>query len=128
MARDNIGLAELTNKYADFFFEDLAALNIVPARCYPRATEHIDDIVRMVQDLVERGNAYEVNGSYYFKVQRALKYGRMARLDFEGMEDGRSEGGGITDSDEYDSEKESARDFALWKAYKEEDGDIKWVQ
>ena len=69
----------------------------------------------MVQALVERGAAYEVNGSYYFKVQRALKYGRMARQDFEGMQDGRSEGGGITDSDEYDSEKESARDFALWK-------------
>ena len=44
-----VTLSELTNKYADFFFEDLAALNIVPARCYPRATEHIDNIVQVTK-------------------------------------------------------------------------------
>lgn len=54
MARDNLSLPELTNKYANIFFEDLRALNIVPASHYPRATEHIDDIVQMVQDLVDR--------------------------------------------------------------------------
>ncbi len=54
MARDKISLPELTEKYAQVFFEDLKALNIVPASRYPRATEHIDDIVRMVQELMQR--------------------------------------------------------------------------
>jgi len=54
MARDKISLPELTEKYAQVFFEDLKALNIVPASRYPRATEHIDDIVHMVQELMER--------------------------------------------------------------------------
>jgi len=54
MARDNLSLPELTEKYAQVFFEDLKALNIVPASHYPRATEHIDDIVHMVQELMER--------------------------------------------------------------------------
>ena len=54
MARDGVSLRELTDKYAKVFFEDLQALNIVPAARYPRATEHIDDIVQMVQDLMSR--------------------------------------------------------------------------
>lgn len=49
MARDGVTLKDLTNKYASLFFEDLAALNILPASRYPRATEHIDDIVEMIQ-------------------------------------------------------------------------------
>ena len=54
MARDKVSLPELTEKYAQMFFEDLKALNILAANRYPRATEHIDDIVHMVQELMER--------------------------------------------------------------------------
>ena len=91
MARDGVSLKELTNTYADYFFEDLAALNVEKADHYPRATEHVDDIVAMVSELVEREAAYEENGSYYFEVGKAARYGRLARLDFDGMADGAGE-------------------------------------
>jgi cysteinyl-tRNA synthetase len=126
MARDNLSLPELTNKYASIFFEDLHALNILPASHYPRATEHIQDIVQMVQDLVARGYAYESQGSVYFRVNKFKEYGKLAWLDFGGMADGAGEGGGINDADEYVAEKGDAKDFALWKAYKEEDGPVFW--
>ncbi|KAG5191041.1 Cysteinyl-tRNA synthetase [Tribonema minus] len=126
MARDGVGLRELTDRYAALFFEDLAALNVVPARAYPRATDHVAEIVEMVQTLLEKGLAYENNGSIYFRVARHSGYGALANLKFEGMQDGAGEGGGISDLDEYETDKESAKDFALWKAYKPEDGPVFW--
>ncbi|EKX32351.1 hypothetical protein GUITHDRAFT_82387 [Guillardia theta CCMP2712] len=124
MKRDNVGLKELTEKFADAFFDDLKRLNIIPARKYPRATEHIDDIVEMINGLVQKGNAYEKDGSYYFDVSSFPDYGKLARLDFDNMMDGASEGGGITDREGF--EKKSSKDFALWKAYKPEDGEVTW--
>jgi cysteinyl-tRNA synthetase len=124
MKRDNVGLKELTDKYAQYFFEDLDSLNIIPARCYPRATEHIDDIVEMIDGLVCKGNAYEQDGSYYFDVSSFPTYGKLARLDFDNMQDGASEGGGITDSEAF--AKKNSRDFALWKAFKPEDSSVVW--
>jgi len=126
MQRDRLSLQELTEKYAQHFFEDLEMLNIVPASKYPRATEHINEMVEMIQTLVEKGFAYENNGSYYFRVSKHTKYGSLAHLDFDGMKDGAGEGGGITDADEYTGEKSDAKDFALWKAYKPEDGSVFW--
>jgi len=124
MQRDGVSLKDLTNKFADFFMEDLAKLNILPARAYPRATEHIDDMVEMISGLVEKGNAYEQAGSYYFKVDSFPDYGKLAKLDFDNMQDGAGEGGGITDSEAI--EKANSRDFALWKAYKPDDGEVFW--
>lgn len=124
MKRDNVGLKELTDKYAQLFFEDLESLNIIPARCYPRATEHIDDIVEMIEGLVAKGNAYEKDGSYYFDVKSFPTYGKLARLDFDNMQDGAGEGGGITDPEAF--AKKNSRDFALWKAYKAEDSSVVW--
>jgi cysteinyl-tRNA synthetase len=124
MKRDSVGLKELTDKYAELFFEDLNSLNIVPARCYPRATENIDEIVEMIDGLVSKGNAYENDGSYYFDVGSFEGYGKLARLDFDNMQDGAGEGGGITDPEAFS--KKNSRDFALWKAYKEEDGPVVW--
>eukprot|EP00903_Cladosiphon_okamuranus_P015160 g14018.t1 len=126
MARDGVSLKDLTGKYAQLFFDDLEALNIVPASRYPRATEHIDDIVEMIQGLMDKELAYEINGSVYFRVSKHGKYGTLACLDTSGMEDGAGEGGGISDATEFESEKENAKDFALWKAYKSEDGDVFW--
>jgi cysteinyl-tRNA synthetase len=54
MTRDEVTLQQLTNRYADLFFEDLASLNVVPARAYPRATEHVPEIVEMVQQLMAK--------------------------------------------------------------------------
>jgi cysteinyl-tRNA synthetase len=124
MKRDNIGLKELTDKYAAFFFEDLNSLNIVPARHYPRATENVDVIVEMIEGLVSKGNAYEKDGSYYFDVGSFEGYGKLARLDFDNMQDGAGEGGGITDPEAFS--KKNSRDFALWKAYKEDDATVVW--
>ena len=155
MARDDVSLKDLTNEFADYFFEDLEALNVEKASHYPRATEHIEDIVTMVSDLVKKKVAYEVNDSYYFEVGKFARYGRLARLDFDGMEEGagtRNEdegGGGGGDGGEEDavagfstdlpdaseglrSEKRGARDFALWKAFKPGtpaeggDGEVAW--
>lgn len=124
MQRDGVTLKDLTSKYADFFMEDLKKLNILPARAYPRATDHIDDMVEMISGLVEKGNAYEQQGSYYFKVDSFPDYGKLAKIDFDNMQDGAGEGGGITDTEAF--EKANNRDFALWKSYKPEDGEVFW--
>lgn len=116
---------ELTNKYADAFFADLKLLNVIPAQHYPRATEHIDDIEEVIGGLKKRGYAYEREGSTYFAVSNFEPYGRLAQL--EKREKGSltaASRGEATDSDEYD--KEDLRDFALWKAFKAEDGNVSW--
>jgi len=111
----------LTERYSEAFFQDLDTLKILRAHEYPKATAHIDDIVRFVQGLIERGFAYESKGSVYYRIGRFEDYGKLSHKDLEGLRDGAS---GRVDSDEYDTE--SARDFALWKAYAEEDGDVYW--
>lgn len=111
---------ELTDKYAQAFFDDLKLLNIVPADHYPRATHHIDDIVSTVSTLQSKGHAYQQNGSTYFKVASFPTYGCLADLE-------RRQNGALTsatDNDEYD--KDDLRDFALWKAFKSEDGEVYW--
>ncbi len=120
-------LQELTNKFADAFFEDLNLLNIVPANHYPRATEHINDIEDIVTNLQAQGFAYQKDGSIYFSVSSFPKYGSLVDLDrrkaSQLAQDG-ADNGTAPDADEY--EKEDLRDFALWKAWKEEDGEIAW--
>lgn len=102
-------LREYTERYAEAFFDDLRTLRIEPASCYPRATEHIEDMVALVEQLLERGLAYEQDGSVYFRVGAFPSYGKLTRLDAEQLRStGRVEG------DAYD--KENVRDFALWKA------------
>ncbi|CAN0560878.1 unnamed protein product, partial [Ectocarpus sp. 12 AP-2014] len=76
--------------------------------------------------LIDKELAYEVNGSVYFRVSKHGKYGTLACLDTSGMEDGAGEGGGINDAVEFESEKEDAKDFALWKGFKPEDGEVFW--
>ena len=113
-------LESLTGRYSEAFLEDMEALNIMPADHYPKATEHIPEMVEMVQSLIEDGYAYVRDRSVYFSIDRFPKYGELARLDVEGMKVGAS---GV-DADEYD--KENVRDFALWKGYHEDDGDVFW--
>ncbi|CAM9260357.1 unnamed protein product [Chrysoparadoxa australica] len=122
MQRDGVGLKDLTDKYAQLFFDDLQSLNIIPASLYPRATEHIDDMVAMIEGLIEKGKAYKTGGSVYFRSAEHSGYGTLAALDFEGMQSGAGEGGG----EQFKGEKEDVRDFVLWKAYKPEDGEVFW--
>ena len=134
---EHISLQELTDMYTNAFFEDLEALNIVKARAYPRATDHIDEMAKVILDLEQNGLAYQSGdeGSWYFSVSKKEGYGtNLVQLNPDQLRKGASAttGGagsvrnsGITttttlDADEYDAEKEGVRDFCLWKAYKPE--------
>jgi cysteinyl-tRNA synthetase len=120
----NVSLKELTTKYEDLFFQDLDALNIVKADHYPRATDHIDEMARLILDLEKNGLAYQSEeGSWYFSVDKKEGYGtKLVQLDPKEMQKTGMAGSqrGLMDADEYDSEKEGVRDFCLWKAYKPE--------
>jgi cysteinyl-tRNA synthetase len=112
----------VTGPMAEAFFADLHTLGIRPADVYPRATEHIDEMVDIIRTLIERGHAYEAgDGSVYFDISSFPDYGRLARIEMQGIRAGAglaTRDGGI-DADEY--EKADARDFALWKGAKDVD-------
>ena len=113
-------LKEYTKKYIDAFFEDLARLNIEPAEHYPAATDHIPEMIALIEKLMEKGYAYQSDdGSVYYSIDKFPEYGKLAHLDREGMQ-----AGARVAQDEYD--KDNAADFALWKAYVPEDGDVFW--
>ncbi|MEK7775033.1 MAG: cysteine--tRNA ligase [Candidatus Zixiibacteriota bacterium] len=112
-------LKEFTAKYIQAFFEDLDTLGCERAEMYPAATDHIAEMVEIIKKLVARGMAYEANGDYYFKIGQFPKYGKLARLDMEGLKPGAR-----VASDEY--AKETVSDFALWKKWDAKDGDIFW--
>ncbi|MBC7363447.1 MAG: cysteine--tRNA ligase [Candidatus Aminicenantes bacterium] len=107
-----IPLNEYTKKYIEAFFEDLKTLHILPADYYPRATEHIPDMVRMIKGLLEKGYAYFKDGSVYFSIAKFPEYGKLSKINVEELK-----AGARLDADEY--EKESVHDFALWKKAKE---------
>lgn len=103
---------ELTSKYEEEFMTDLKLLNVVPATHYPRATEHITEMMDMILELASKGLAYETSdGSWYFRTQEQPGYGKqLVDLNYDDMEQtdrGESEG------------KEHFADFCLWKAFKE---------
>lgn len=113
-------LQDFTRKYKDAFFEDLKTLRIEPAEHYPEATTHIPEMIEMIKVLFEKGFAYKSeDGSVYFSIAKFKDYGKLAKID---MEQQRS--GVRINNDEYD--KDSVADFALWKAWSESDGDVKW--
>lgn len=113
-------LREYTRTYIDAFFEDLAKLNIEPAEHYPAATDYIPEMIALIQTLFDKGYAYRSDdGSVYYRIEKFAGYGKLARLDREGMQ-----AGARVAQDEYD--KDNAADFALWKAYVPEDGDVVW--
>lgn len=116
-------LKDLTNEFAEKFMQDLHALNIIPAREYPRATDHIEEMVQMILDLEKSGLAYkaEAEDSWYFNVEKKDGYGQqLVKLDVDAMRKTSTAGAqrGALDADEYDADKVGARDFALWKAFK----------
>ena len=111
-------IAHFTERYAKAFFEDLAALRVEPAEHYPRATDHVAEMVALVQALETRGHTYRTDdGSVWFRIASFPEYGKLSRVDLSGMQDGAR-----VESDEYD--KENPKDFALWKAAKE--GEEAW--
>jgi cysteinyl-tRNA synthetase len=116
-ARDGVSVQQYTAKYEKAFLEDAAMIGIEQPTLV-RATEHIPAMVSFVERLVEKGIAYRTDdGSYYFRIAKFPEYGKLSKRDFSGMLDGAR-----VDVDEYD--KDSARDFALWKAPKP--GEASW--
>jgi len=114
-------LPSLTGRYTNAFFEDLDTLGIARPHHIPRATGFIEPMVELVKRLRERGLTYETDGSTYYRISAFPTYGKLSRLDAEGLQAG---GSGRVDVDEYSTD--SARDFALWKAYVPEDGAVSW--
>jgi len=113
----DLTLDAFTEKFIQAFFEDLDALGAERAEHYPRATRHIPEMTALIRRLVDSGHAYSSKGSIYFRLDSFPNYGRLARLDREGMI-----ANFRVDSDEY--EKSDVRDFVLWKAHK--DGEPCW--
>ena len=116
----NISLKELTDKYANIFFDDSKWLKIIPAYNYPRATESIGKMIDLITLLLEKGFAYtEKDGSIYFKISSYPQYGQLVNLDLKNQ--------AISEriiNDEYN--KENPQDFALWKGWQDSDGEIVW--
>jgi cysteinyl-tRNA synthetase len=105
-------IADFTARYAEAFLDDLDRLNIERPDIMPRATEHIEDMVSLIETLIEKGHAYQSeDGSVFFRIDSWPSYGRLAHLDPDQQRSGER-----VEADEYD--KESIRDFALWKAAK----------
>ena len=114
-----IPIAELTEEYTATFLADLALLRIPEPDVMPRATEHIDDMVTLIESLIEKGHAYQTeDGSVFFRIASWPDYGKLAKLDPDQQRSGER-----VESDEYD--KDDVRDFALWKAAKP--GEPSWA-
>ncbi|MCH7879448.1 MAG: cysteine--tRNA ligase [candidate division Zixibacteria bacterium] len=114
-----ISLDEYTRPFKDGFFQDLDTLGIARAELYPEATTHIPEMIEIIKKLVANGLAYEIDGNYYFKISAFQGYGKLANVDMQGLK-----AGARVATDEY--EKDSVSDFALWKAWDAEDGEVFW--
>ena len=113
-------LSELTNEYRAAFEKDAASLRIDLPDTLPAATDHIHDMIDLIKQLIDKDYAYLTDdGSVFFKIGSFPNYGRLSNIDTSQL----SSTERVTD-DEYG--KENPQDFALWKAWKEEDGEIEW--
>lgn len=121
--KENKPLKEFTEFYTKAFLDDLKTLNIEIPEIMPKATECIDSMVDLVKRLLEKGIAYKTeSGDIYFSISKFENYGELARLDVDNLKKNADKR--LDNSDEY--AKDDARDFALWKAYDKEDGDVFW--
>jgi len=119
-----MGLRDYTSQYEQAFLQDLATLQCLKPHHMPRATEHIPEMIALIERLMARGIAYRApDGSVYFSIEKYRQaggqYGQLVKLNWEGLRLGQR-----ISSDEYS--KESIADFALWKARTPEDGPVFW--
>ena len=113
---ENLTVSELAEKYIEEYFVDAQGLGIKKATIHPRATENIDSIIDTVKKLEEKGYAYNVNGTVYFRTKKFKDYGKLSHQPLEDLEAGARI--------EVNTDKEDAMDFVLWKAKKE--GEPAW--
>ncbi len=128
---ENRSLGDVTTEWTAKFHADCEALNCLPPHVEPAATDHIPEQVNMIQVLMDKGNAYRAaDGSVYFKVSSFDNYGRLSRVKERELKAGSALEAGNTGKDTLSvdaDEKEDGTDFALWKAWKKEDGEVKWT-
>jgi cysteinyl-tRNA synthetase len=108
-AAAKVGIREYTEKYAQAFFADCQALSIEAPEHWIRATDHIPEMVKLIERLQQKSFTYPSEGSIYYRIAKFPEYGKLSKIDLTGIQ-----AGARVDNDRY--EKESARDFALWKA------------
>ncbi|GAB6099826.1 cysteine--tRNA ligase [Halanaerocella petrolearia] len=113
---EGITIQELADKFIEAYFEDTDALNIKQADVYPRATEHITEMIELVKDLIEKDYAYESGGDVYFRVEKFAEYGKLSNRKIEDLKAGARV--------EVSDKKDNPLDFVLWKASKE--GEPAW--
>ena len=110
-AQAGVSLDDFTRQYIEAFFRDIQALNLEKVERYPRATEHIPEMIALIERLRERGHTYESDGSVYFRIASFPGYGKLSQIDLTQTRRGER----VAD-DEY--EKEDVKDFVLWKGAK----------
>jgi cysteinyl-tRNA synthetase len=110
-AAAGVSIRDYTDKYIQAYLDDRRALNLEFPEYIARATEHIDDMVELIQRLTANGFTYTSEGSTYFRISKFPGYGKLSKIDVAGMQTGAR-----VDMDRYD--KDNVRDFALWKAPK----------
>ena len=116
----SVPLERITAPIIKRFFEDLDTLRIERAEYYVAATEHIDDMIKLIEILLDKGYAYVADNNVYYSIEKFADYGQLSGMNLEGLARGVR-----IDADEYE-DKENFRDFALWKGWTPEDGDIGW--
>ena len=121
--RDKVTLDEFTKPFKEAFFKDLTTLGIERVEYYPAATEYIEQMIELIQQLMDKGVAYQgADGSVYYAISKFPRYGSLSHLNLDELKAGASD---RVASDEYD--KDHVADFVLWKGYDpERDGNIFW--
>lgn len=109
--QNNETVTTLTERFIAAYFHDIQALNILDANNYPKATEHIDSMIQLISSLIDKGFAYEINGSVYFRIHACDSYGELSKKDVSDLQSGARV--------QIEDQKESALDFALWKPSKD---------
>ena len=115
-AEEKVPTNDIAKKYSDAFFADLKNLKIKEATLYPKATEHIEDIIKMIESLVEHGFAYNVDGNVFYNVRKFTSYGKLSGKNINDLEAGSRV--------EINESKKEPLDFTLWKKSKE--GEPHW--
>ncbi|GGE21125.1 cysteine--tRNA ligase [Marinithermofilum abyssi] len=113
---EGVAVPELAERYIAAYFEDMDALGVKRADVHPRATEHIPEMIEAIQNLIDKGHAYEINGDVYFRSLSKEDYGKLSHQSIDELKSGARI--------EVNERKENPLDFALWKAAKP--GEISW--
>ncbi len=118
--REGKTLSELTEYHSKVFFEDMEQLNLLPAEVFPKATEHVPEIIEIIKKMMERGFAYRgKDGSIYYDVSKFKDFGKLSHLKLR-------VGKKKIKRDEWGEDTSIISDFAIWKSYEKKDGDVFW--